>query len=89
MLFRGVEHFGGWSISNALNLEKFGVKIHNSALLLDFFGPFSLFHMDAHKISQISPVNQKRKWYIFLCGSPLHRDKYKNYVTILEAYLNI
>ena len=38
---------GGCSILNALNLEKWGVKIPNCALLMDFFALFWLYRMHA------------------------------------------
>ena len=37
----------GCSIINVLNLKKWVVKIHNSAILLDFFAHFVLYRMHA------------------------------------------
>ena len=39
--------FRGCSIEDALNLEKWGVKTHNCALLLDFLALFWLYHTHA------------------------------------------
>ena len=34
---KNICHLGGCNVPNALNLEKCGAKLHNCALLLDFF----------------------------------------------------